>query len=69
MYVSQPPGFENHDFSNHVFKFDKILYGLKQAPRSWCERLSKFLIDNDFQRGKVDNTLFLKSKGEQLLIV
>jgi len=31
--------------------------------------LSSFLIDSDFQRGKVDNTLFLKSKGEHLLIV
>jgi len=42
---------------------------LKQAPTAWCERLSKFLIDNVFQRGKVDNTLFLKPKGKQLLIV
>jgi len=31
--------------------------------------LSKFLTDNGFRRGKVDNTLFLRSKGEQLLIV
>jgi len=68
-YQSQPPGFENHDFPIHVFKLDKALYGLKQAPRVWYECLSKILIDNDFQRGKVDNTLFLKSKGKQLLIV
>jgi len=69
VYVSQPPSFENHDFPNHVFKLNKALYGLKQAPRAWYERLSKFLIDNGFQRGKIDNTLFLKSKGEHLLIV
>jgi len=69
VYVKQPPGFESHDFSNHVFKLDKALYGLKQAPRAWYERLLSFLIDNDFQRGKVDNTLFLKSKGEYLFIV
>jgi len=62
VYVSQPPGFENHDFPNHVFKLDKALYDLKQAPRAWSERLLKFLIDNGFQRGKVNNTLFLKSK-------
>ena len=69
MYVKQPPGFENGDFPNHVFKLDKAVYGLKQAPRAWYERLSSFLLENDFRRGKVDNNLFLKSKGEHLLIV
>jgi len=48
VHVCQPPGFENHDFLNHVFNLDKALYGLKQAPRAWYERLSKFLIDNGF---------------------
>jgi len=52
-----------------VFQLDKAFYGLKQAPRAWYERLSKFLIDNGFQRGKVDNILFVKSKGEHLLII
>ena len=56
-------------FSNHVFKINKALYGLKQAPRAWYERLSNFLLENDFRRGKVDNTLFLKTKEEHLLIV
>jgi len=69
VFVSQLPGFENHELPNHVFKLDKVLYGLKQVARAWYERLSKFLIDNGFQRGKVDNTLFLKIKGEHLLIV
>jgi len=61
--VMQPPSFENSEFPNHVFKLDKVLYGLKQAPRAWYERLSNFLLENGFRRGKVDNTLFLKTKG------
>jgi len=31
--------------------------------------LSNFLLENGFRRGKADNNLFLKSKGEHLLIV
>jgi len=69
VFVMQPPGFENTEFPNHVFKLDKALYGLKQAPRAWYERLSNFLLENGFRRGKVDTTLFLKTKGKHLLII
>jgi len=69
VYVMQLTGFENNGFSNQVFKLDKALYSLKQAPRAWYEHLSNFLLENSFRRGKVDNTLFLKSKGEHLLII
>ena len=69
VYVEQPPGFEDHIFPDHVFKLTKALYGLKQAPRAWYERLSSFLIKNDFQKGKVDTTLFIKRKEEDILIV
>jgi len=69
VYVMQPCDFENNEHAKHVFKLDKALYGLKQAPRAWYERLSNFLLENGFRGGKVDNTLFLKSKGKHLLIV
>ncbi|XP_057990561.1 uncharacterized protein LOC131172945 [Hevea brasiliensis] len=69
VYVAQPPGFENHEHPNHVYKLTKALYGLKQAPRAWYERLSKFLLQNDFQRGKVDTTLFVKKHHNDMLIV
>ena len=69
VYVKQPPGFENQKFPNHVYKLFKSLYGLKQAPRAWYDRLSKFLLENDFNRGKIDSTLFVKHKNDDLLIV
>jgi len=50
VFVEQPPGFENHTFLNHLFKLNKALYGLKQAPRAWYDRLSTFLIENNFSR-------------------
>lgn len=69
VYVSQPPRFENHEYPNHVYKLKKALYGLKQAPRAWYERLSKFLFDQGYSRGKVDTTIFIKHQGKNLLLV
>ncbi|GJX24927.1 putative ribonuclease H-like domain-containing protein [Tanacetum coccineum] len=69
VYVCQPPGFEDPDFPNRVYKVEKALYGLHQAPRAWYETLSTYLLDNGFQRGKIDKTLFIKRhKGDILLM-
>nr|AAX96493.1 retrotransposon protein, putative, unclassified [Oryza sativa Japonica Group]ABA91692.1 retrotransposon protein, putative, unclassified, expressed [Oryza sativa Japonica Group] len=69
VYVKQPPGFENPDFSNHVFKLSKALYGLKQAPRAWYDRLKNFLLVKGFTMGKVDKTLFVLKHGDNQLFV
>ncbi|GKA38996.1 putative ribonuclease H-like domain-containing protein [Tanacetum coccineum] len=34
VYVCKPPGFEDPEFSNKVYKVEKALYGLHQAPRA-----------------------------------
>ncbi|GJW03828.1 putative ribonuclease H-like domain-containing protein [Tanacetum coccineum] len=34
VYVCQPPGFEDPDFPDRVYKVEKALYGLHQAPRA-----------------------------------
>ena len=69
VYVEQPPGFQSFNFPNHVFKLKKALYGLKQAPRAWYERLSKFLLKKGFKMGKIDTTLFIKTKDNDMLLV
>ncbi|GJS24819.1 putative ribonuclease H-like domain-containing protein [Tanacetum coccineum] len=67
VYVCQPPGFEDLDFPDRVYKVEKALYGLHQAPRAWYETLSTYLLDNGFQRGKIDKTLFIRrAKGDSL---
>ncbi|GJT40624.1 putative ribonuclease H-like domain-containing protein [Tanacetum coccineum] len=43
-----------------AFLYEKALYGLHQAPRAWYETLSTYLLDNGFQRGKIDKNLFIK---------
>lgn len=69
VYVKQPPGFEVSIYPEHVVKLKKSLYGLKQAPRAWYERLGNFLLENNFQKGKVDTTLFRKTLKNDILIV
>ncbi|GKB04706.1 putative ribonuclease H-like domain-containing protein [Tanacetum coccineum] len=34
VYVCQPPGFEDPDFPDRVYKVEKALYGLHQAPKA-----------------------------------
>ncbi|GKB01725.1 putative ribonuclease H-like domain-containing protein [Tanacetum coccineum] len=69
VYVCQPPGFEDPDFLDIVYKVEKAIYGLYHAPRTWYETLSTYLLDNRFQRGKIDKTLFIRrDKGDILLV-
>ncbi|GKB13134.1 retrovirus-related pol polyprotein from transposon TNT 1-94 [Tanacetum coccineum] len=69
VYVSQSDGFVDPDNPNHVYKLKKALYGLKQAPRAWYDMLSSFLISQDFSKGSVDPTLFIRKEGKELLLV
>ncbi|GJZ47092.1 uncharacterized mitochondrial protein-like protein [Tanacetum coccineum] len=42
---------------------------MHQALRAWYETLSTYLLDNGFQRGKIDKTLFIRrDKGDILLV-
>nr|GEW47859.1 hypothetical protein [Tanacetum cinerariifolium] len=68
VYVSQLDGFMDQDNPNHVYKLKKALYGLKQAPRAWYDMLSSFLISQDFSKGSVDPTLFIRRNGNGLLL-
>nr|GEX47002.1 hypothetical protein [Tanacetum cinerariifolium] len=68
VYVGQPDGFVDQDNPNHAYKLKKALYGLKQAPRAWYDMLSSFLISQDFSKGLVDLTLFIRKNGNDLLL-
>ncbi|KAK0570386.1 hypothetical protein LWI29_000343 [Acer saccharum] len=68
VFVEQPKGFVDAHHPNHVYRLKKALYGLKQAPRAWYERLTKFLVDNNYTRGSVDKTLFIKRDNDELFI-
>nr|GEX17930.1 hypothetical protein [Tanacetum cinerariifolium] len=69
VYVSQPNGFVDQDNVNHVYKLKKALYGLKPAPRAWYDLLSKFLLSQEFSKGTVDLTLFIRRQGKDILLI
>ncbi|GJX62905.1 uncharacterized mitochondrial protein-like protein [Tanacetum coccineum] len=54
-----------------AFIYDKIeeeVY-VCQPPRAWYETLSTYLLDNGFQRGQIDKTLFIKRVKSDILLV
>ncbi|GJV32567.1 retrovirus-related pol polyprotein from transposon TNT 1-94 [Tanacetum coccineum] len=68
MYVSQSKDFIDDDHPCHVYKLNKALYGLKQAPRAWYDELSKFLLQNHFNKGTIDPTLFIRCFDNEILV-
>nr|GFB44462.1 putative ribonuclease H-like domain-containing protein [Tanacetum cinerariifolium] len=69
VYVCQPPGFVDPEYPDRVYKVVKALYGLHQAPRAWYEILATYLLENGFQRGIIDQTLFIKKQQKDILLV
>nr|GEW09641.1 hypothetical protein [Tanacetum cinerariifolium] len=49
--------------------FHTSLYGLHQAPRAWYETLVNYLLENGFQKRKIDQTLFIKKQKGDILLV
>nr|GEX07134.1 putative ribonuclease H-like domain-containing protein [Tanacetum cinerariifolium] len=52
-----------------VYKVEKAMYGLHQAPRAWYGTLSKYLLSNSFQRGTIDQTLFIRRQRGNFIVV
>nr|GFA71588.1 putative ribonuclease H-like domain-containing protein [Tanacetum cinerariifolium] len=60
VYVCQPPGFEDPNFPDKVYKVEKALYGFHQAPRAWNELCNAFekLIHDKFQMSSMGELTF-----------
>ncbi|GKC12790.1 retrovirus-related pol polyprotein from transposon TNT 1-94 [Tanacetum coccineum] len=68
VYICQPEGFIDADYPSHVYKLKKALYGLKQAPRAWYDELLKFPLQNNFFKGTIDPTLFIRRFDDDILV-
>nr|GEY69551.1 reverse transcriptase domain-containing protein [Tanacetum cinerariifolium] len=61
--------FEDPEHPDKVYKVVKALYGLHQDPRAWYETLATYLLENGFQKGTIDQTLFIKKQQKDILLV
>nr|GEW30984.1 hypothetical protein [Tanacetum cinerariifolium] len=62
-------GFTDPEFPSRVYKVEKAMYGLHQAPKAWYGTLSKYLLTNGFQRGTIDQTLFIRKHIGDFILV
>jgi hypothetical protein len=69
VYIEQPEGFQLSENIDYVCKLKKALYGLKQAPRAWYSRLDKYLQQERFRKGSVDNNLYIKVIQCNILLI
>nr|GFA93010.1 putative ribonuclease H-like domain-containing protein [Tanacetum cinerariifolium] len=57
------------EYPARVYKVEKAMYGLHQAPRAWYGTLSKYLLTNGFQKGTIDQTLFIRRERGDFILV
>jgi hypothetical protein len=69
IYVEQPEGFMEQGEEEKVYLLKKALYGLKQAPRAWYSKIDEHLSSLGSQKSMSEATLYVKCKGDNLLIV
>ncbi|GJY85657.1 putative reverse transcriptase, RNA-dependent DNA polymerase [Tanacetum coccineum] len=73
VYVCQPPGFEDPDFPDRVYKVEKALYGLHQAPRAWLDitfavcACGRFQVNPKNSHLRVMKRIFRYLKGQSKL--
>lgn len=67
IYMSQPPGYEDKTFPDHVCEMQGSLYGLKQSPRQWNQALHNLLINLGLIQSKFDPTLYFMLRNDRLV--
>ncbi|GKA54212.1 putative ribonuclease H-like domain-containing protein [Tanacetum coccineum] len=68
-YVCQHQDLKIQTFPDRVYKEKGSLWFAIKLPRAWYETLSTYLLDNGFQRGKIEKTLFIRRDKSDILLV
>jgi hypothetical protein len=69
VYIEQPKGFQLSENEDYVCRLKKALYGLKQVPISWYSRLDRYLHQQGFRKGNVDNKLYINVTQDSILLI
>jgi len=69
LYVHEPQVYEEIENEHKVYKPKKALYGLKQTPRAWYSRIVTYFLKKGFNRSENEHTLYIKSNGNDIIIV
>jgi len=69
IYMKQPPGFEDQEYPDWVWKLLKAIYGLKQSGRQWNKTLDEFLRKEGFSfvRSEADYSLYVLRKDDKVI--
>ncbi|GJR72305.1 retrotransposon protein, putative, ty1-copia subclass [Tanacetum coccineum] len=63
VYMTQPKGFVNPKYPNHVCKLKRSIYGLKQASRQWNKRFDDQIKKFGFTQNQDEPCVYLKASG------
>jgi len=75
IYMKIPEGFSLPDANSsgsredYSIKLNKSLYGLKQFGRMWYNRLSEYLLKEEYKNDSVCPCIFLKRSGNEFVII
>lgn len=69
VFVEQPHVYQKSREENRVYKLKKVLYGLKQAPQAWYRKIESYFCKEGFEQCPYEDTLFVKSRNEQDLLI
>lgn len=58
VFITQPQGFVNPDFPQHVCRLHHSLHDLRQSPRAWYKWFSDYLKEIRFEMAQTDHSLF-----------
>ncbi|GKV28113.1 hypothetical protein SLEP1_g37201 [Rubroshorea leprosula] len=59
MYMTQPPGFVDHQYPKYVCRLHRSIYGFKQAPCAWFDRFTLHLLKMGFYCSQADSSFFV----------